>query len=408
MVGLGRRSTCPLWTMLPFRTSMLSTIDWSKGCMTILGASEISFPLAETILSMRINAQATRTETTSRKTRRMVAHDSAGTAVAMIAAAGLSNTRTAGGSGLRRAGSVSGASGESRSRRGMGSSLRIDVAILLRPQVAIDGAAIEQFPVRTDIDDLAAVKHEGLIAIDQRGEPVRDDHHRAPARHALEIGVDQRLTLRIERRGRLVEDHQPGIDDQRARDGDALALAAGEIGRALLDPRLITLGQTFDELLGACEPGRAHGVLEIEARPPGQDVVLHGAAEEEVLLQHDAEALAQMPQVDLAQIRPVDPHRARIVAVDPHEQAGDRGLTGARAADQAEHRARRDGETDLVERRGLRAFIFEGHIFEADRTLEFRPQALVQRALLGLAVEYPPDLRERHACLLHILQEARK
>jgi len=37
--------------MLPFLTSILSTMDWSKGCMTILGASAISLPLAETILS---------------------------------------------------------------------------------------------------------------------------------------------------------------------------------------------------------------------------------------------------------------------------------------------------------------------------------------------------------------------
>ena len=156
----------------------------------------------------------------------------------------------------------------------------------------------------------------------------------------LEIGVDQRLALGIERRGRFVEDHQLGIDDQRARDGDALALATGEIGRSLLDPGLVTLRQALDELLGACEPGRAHRVLEVEAGPPGQDVVLHRAAEQEVLLQHDAEALAQMAQIDLAQIRPVDLHRARIVAVDTHEQAGDRGFAGARAADQAEHRAR--------------------------------------------------------------------
>ena len=67
-----------------------------------------------------------------------------------------------------------------------------------------------------------------------------------------------------------------------------------------------------------------------------------------------------------------------------------------------------DGETDPVERRGLGAFIFEGHILEADRALEFRPQAVGQRALLGSAVEHPADLRERHARLLHVLQKARE
>ena len=129
-----------------------------------------------------------------------------------------------------------------QARHGL-ASLGIDMAVLLKPQMAIDGAALDQFAMRPEIDDLAAVEHEGLVAIDQRGETVRDDHHRASARNALEIGVDQRLALRIERRGRFVEDHQLGIDDQRARDGEALALAAREVGRAFLDPGLVTLRQ---------------------------------------------------------------------------------------------------------------------------------------------------------------------
>ena len=51
-VGLRRASTWPLRTMSPFLTLMLSTMVWSKGCRTILGAAATSFPLAETILSM--------------------------------------------------------------------------------------------------------------------------------------------------------------------------------------------------------------------------------------------------------------------------------------------------------------------------------------------------------------------
>ena len=258
------------------------------------------------------------------------------------------------------------------------------------------------------IDDLAAVEHEDLVAVDQRRQTVRDDHHRAAVRHALQIGVDQRLALRIERRGRLVEDHQLGIDDQRAGDGQPLALAAGQVGRAFLDPGLVALRQALDELLGAGEPGRPHRVLEAEAGTPGEDVVLDGAAEQEVVLQHHAEALAQMAQVDLAQIRAVDLHRAGIVAVDAHQQPGDGGLAGARSTDQPEHRAGLDGEADLVERRGLGALVGEGHVLEADRTLELRPQPVGQRTPLGRPVEYPAHLRERLARLLDVLQQARE
>src|SRR5579872_982008 len=341
-VGLRRASTWPLRTMSPFLTSMLSTMVSSKGCMTILGAPATSLPLAETILSMRMSPLATSTETTS---------------------------RTTSGKSPSSAGSPSVTLGKRRGGCGMDFSLRIDVPVLLKPKMAVDGAALDEVAMCSKIEDLAAVEYEDLVAIDQRGEAVRDDHHRAPARHAPEVGVDQRLALRIERRGRFVEDHQLGIDDEGAGDGEALTLAAGEVGRAFLDPGLVTLRQALDELLGPGKPGRAHRVLEAEAGASGEDVVLHRAVEQEVLLQHDAEALAQMAQIDLAQLRPVDLHRAGIISVDSHQQARDRRLARTRTADQPEHGAGRDGEADLLERRSLGAFVFEGYLLEAHRPL---------------------------------------
>ena len=47
------------------------------------------------------------------------------------------------------------------------------------------------------------------------------------------------LGFGIERRGRLVEQDDRRILDQRARDGDALALAAGELQAVLADRRVV-------------------------------------------------------------------------------------------------------------------------------------------------------------------------
>ena len=63
------------------------------------------------------------------------------------------------------------------------------------------------------------------------------------------------------------------------------------------------------------------------------------AAEQEVVLQDHAEALPQVPKVDLAQIGAVDLQVAAVVAVDALQQAGDGGLAGAAAADDPEHGA---------------------------------------------------------------------
>ena len=51
------------------------------------------------------------------------------------------------------------------------------------------------------------------------------------ADHDVEDLVDH---LRVERRGRLVEEHHLRVHGQRAGDGDALLLAAGELGRVLV------------------------------------------------------------------------------------------------------------------------------------------------------------------------------
>jgi hypothetical protein len=46
-------------------------------------------------------------------------------------------------------------------------SFGIDMAVLLKPQMAIDGATLDKLAMRTHIDDLAVIKHEYLIAIDK-------------------------------------------------------------------------------------------------------------------------------------------------------------------------------------------------------------------------------------------------
>ena len=59
----------------------------------------------------------------------------------------------------------------------------------------------------------------------------------------------------VEHRGRLVRDQQVGLDRERARDGDALSLAAGELVRVAIH-----------ELLGGVEPDRAQELERARAR----------------------------------------------------------------------------------------------------------------------------------------------
>jgi hypothetical protein len=100
------------------------------------------------------------------------------------------------------------------------------MAILLIPEGAIDRAPLQQDGMRSDIHDLAPLKHQDLIAIDQGREAVRHDQHRPAAGDAQQIGIHQSLRLRVEGAGRLIEDEDAGIGYQRAGDGEALTLSA--------------------------------------------------------------------------------------------------------------------------------------------------------------------------------------
>src|SRR5439155_19684928 len=69
------------------------------------------------------------------------------------------------------------------------------------------------------LDDLAVVEDEDLVGIDDRREAVRDDERGAVARDLGERGLNGFFGVRVEGRGRLVEDEDRRGLEKRARDG---------------------------------------------------------------------------------------------------------------------------------------------------------------------------------------------
>ena len=64
----------------------------------------------------------------------------------------------------------------------------------------------------------------------------------------------------------------------------------------------------------------------------GRDVVADGAAEQEVLLQHDADAAAQMGEVDVADVDAVEADHALLGRLDALDQARHRRLARSASA----------------------------------------------------------------------------
>src|SRR5206468_7887771 len=102
-------------------------------------------------------------------------------------------------------------------------------------------ALFDQLVVRSELDDPAVLEHADAIGVAYRGKTVRDEDRRAMARRGEDPVEDFRFAPHVELRGRFVEQDHAGPKlhgAQRARERDALPLAARQIG-----PIVVAAGQ---------------------------------------------------------------------------------------------------------------------------------------------------------------------
>ena len=119
--------------------------------------------------------------------------------------------------------------------------------------------------MRPRFGDLAGLDGDDAVALPHRRQAVGDDDHGAPLRDARQVILDDLFAFGVQRRGRFVEDQDTRIVDQRAGNGDALALAARQVAAALVDDRVIAVGELEDELMCASQ-------LRPPPSPPPSDV----------------------------------------------------------------------------------------------------------------------------------------
>ena len=143
------------------------------------------------------------------------------------------------------------------------------------------------------------------------------------------------LGFRIERRGRFVEQDDGRVLDQRARDGDALALAAGKLQAVLADRGVVADRKAFDEIVRVGGLCRGDDFLFAGAELAERDVVADRAAEQVHDLAHIGDVLAQRAARDRGDVLAVDQDASRIDIVEAQDQVEHRGLAAARRRRQA-------------------------------------------------------------------------
>jgi hypothetical protein len=95
-------------------------------------------------------------------------------------------------------------------------------------QRCIAAARLDQRVMGAVLDQAAALERDDAIRRPHGREPVRDDQNRPPLGDLLHVLLNDALALIVEGARRLIEDQNARVGDERAGNGDALALATRE------------------------------------------------------------------------------------------------------------------------------------------------------------------------------------
>src|ERR1017187_5430059 len=203
----------------------------------------------------------------------------------------------------------------------------------------INSALGNEFFVGADFADLSLFEYHNLVRPAYRGKPVRDDDYGAVLHQVGQRLLYQHFALRVQVAGGFVQDQDGRVLQQSARDGEALALAAGKLDAAIANHGLGALREALDKFVGEGGFGGGADGLFLYALASVGDVVGHGVIEQKGILRHQADLAAQARQAEGAHVAAVDLDAARGEVIETRHQVGDGGLAPSTRPYQGHHLA---------------------------------------------------------------------
>ena len=281
--------------------------------------------------------------------------------------------------------------------------------LLQGEQRPVTHGGTHQLAVRSLLDDPPALQHRDAVGERDRRGTVRD-HQSGPTRHhRRQSRTDLVLLRRVDRRRRVVQHQHRRIREDRPRDRHTLALPARQGEPALPEHRVVSVGKVRDEPCSSGERRRPLDVLVIRVGPREADVLAHAVREEKRLLEHERDGAADVGDLQLAHVVPVQQHRPSVRVVQTRQQSRDGALPRAGRADERERLSGSEVQVEPVEHRPL-SLMSELHAgkpnVSAQRPLELR--RMTRFAQLRLGVQHLADPRARPDRLLqrrHTLSE---
>ncbi|KUN04839.1 hypothetical protein AQI95_18305 [Streptomyces yokosukanensis] len=248
------------------------------------------------------------------------------------------------------------------------------------------------------LHDPAAVQDDDEVRLAHRREPVRHDHRdgvRAPPAGAQVVPQQVGLAVRVEARGRLVEeDEQRGGAHPGAGQGQLLPLARRQVGAVGEGPAELGVepgGQGRGHLVGAGGPqGGAYGLRVFErGRVAEADALPDGEFEPAEVLEAGGDMGAPLGRGHLGQVPPAEADPPLGHRVQPREQRDQRRLARPVVADHGDRGAGGQPQVERAERRFVAARIGEHHAVEdeiaARRHGPARPAGYAAARVVGQA-----------------------
>ena len=200
---------------------------------------------------------------------------------------------------------------------------------------------------RADLLDHALVHHHDAVGHRERFFLVvrhHDGGHAEPALQRLDLVAQAQPHARIERGERLVEQQQAGRGRERARERDALLLAAGELHRIFLALlRQADQRQQFGD--ARLDRDARLALIDEAVADIRRDTQVR---KQRVGLEHDAEIARGRRQV--RDVAPGDLDHALVLRIEAGDRAQQRGLAAAGRPEEADEVALLHVERDVLER----------------------------------------------------------
>ena len=219
--------------------------------------------------------------------------------------------------------------------------------------------------MRAGLDDVPLVHDDDRIRILDGGEAVRDDQARAAFHQAVHGLLDVFFSARIDVRGRLVEDEDVRVREERTADGDELPLALRDVVAGVGEQGLVSFGQGGRDLVDVAEGGGAFEVLLRGVRLGVAHVAADRVREEDRILQNDAHEIAQVVEGNVADVHAVEGDPAAVDVIESHQQVDDGRLAAPRGADEGDFFTCLDFEVEVVDDL-LAGHVGEVHVLEFD------------------------------------------